>query len=152
VTAVISKTRLANETWEALFRAQATIGRQLAADGVWGDLVPGEYGVLYALSSAPDGSRLTDLRGDVLLTQSGMSRLLARLEARGLVARVVDPEDSRAFRFRLTDAGAEVQRRVGLAHGRQVAHVMTRNLDRGQLLELRDLSRLLIERPTVEAM
>ena len=134
-----SNTRIANEAWEALFRAQATIGRQLAAGGVWGDLVPGEYGVLYALSSATDGLRLTDLQQDVLLTQSGMSRLLARLEARGLVLRVDDPDDSRAFRFRLTDAGADAQRRIGLAHGRQVAQAMTQNLDRQQLLELSEL-------------
>jgi DNA-binding MarR family transcriptional regulator len=142
-----SNTRIANEAWEALFRAQATIGRQLASGGVWGDLVPGEYGVLYALSSAPDGLRLTDLQEDVLLTQSGMSRLLARLEARGLVARMDDPDDSRAYRFRLTDAGADAQRRVGLAHGRQVAQRMTRNLDRRQLLELRDLCHLLTVDP-----
>jgi DNA-binding MarR family transcriptional regulator len=157
VIAMLSNTRIANEAWEALFRAQATIGRQLAAGGVWGGLVRGEYGVLYALSSAPDGLRLTDLQEDALLTQSGMSRLLARLEARGLVARVNDPDDSRAYRFRLTDAGADVQRRVGLAHGRQVAQAMTRNLDRRQLLELRDLCRLLTASPdrapsTVEVM
>jgi DNA-binding MarR family transcriptional regulator len=86
-----SNTRIANEAWEALFRAQATIGRELAAGGVWAGLVPGEYGVLYALSTAPDGLRLTDLGEDVLLTQSGMSRLVGRLEARGLVRRVNDP-------------------------------------------------------------
>jgi DNA-binding MarR family transcriptional regulator len=139
-----SRTAIANEAWEALFRAQATIGRELAAGGVWGDLVPGEYGVLYALSSAPDGLRLTDLGEDVLLTQSGMSRLVARLETRGLVHRVSDPDDSRASRIRLTEAGADVQRRVGLAHGRHVAQAMTRNLDRHQLLALRDLCRRLI--------
>jgi DNA-binding MarR family transcriptional regulator len=145
--AMRSNTRIANEAWEALFRAQATIGRELAAGGVWADLVPGEYGVLYALSSAPDGLRLTDLGEDVLLTQSGMSRLVARLEARGLVRRVDDPDDSRAYRIRLTDAGADVQRRVGLAHGRQVAQAMTRDLDRRQLLELRDLCQRLTAGP-----
>jgi len=88
--------RFAHYGHGTLFRAQAAIGRGLAAGGVWGDLVRGEYGVLYALSSAPDGLRLTDLQEDVLLTQSGMSRLLARLEARGLVTRVSDPDDSRA--------------------------------------------------------
>ena len=56
-----SRTKLANETWEALFRAQSTIVRELAARDAWEDLVPREYGVLYALSSAPQGLRITGL-------------------------------------------------------------------------------------------
>ena len=52
----------------------------LAAD-VWGELSPSEYGVLYALSTAPDGLRITELSDDALLTQAGISRLVARLEA-----------------------------------------------------------------------
>ena len=56
-----STTKIANDAWEALFRAQATIARELAAGDVWGELVPREYGVLYALSRAPDGLRITEL-------------------------------------------------------------------------------------------
>ena len=100
-----SKTRIANEAWEALFRAQATIARELTAGDVWGDLRPRDYGVLYALSTAPDGLRITELGEDVLLTQPGMSRMIARLEARGLVERADDPDDARACRIRLTPAG-----------------------------------------------
>jgi hypothetical protein len=40
---------------------------------------------------------------------------------------------------RLTIAGAELQRAVGLSHGRRVAQAMTRHLDRRQLLELSEL-------------
>jgi DNA-binding MarR family transcriptional regulator len=138
-----SNTRLANESWEALFRAQATIARELTAGDVWGELVPHEYGVLYALSGAPDGLRITELLDDVLLTQPGMSRLIARLETRGLVERVDDPDDGRACRVRLTPAGVRAQREAGLAHGRHVAQLMTRALAREQLLQLRDLCRAL---------
>ena len=91
-----STTKLANEAWEAFFRAQSTISQELTARDAWEDLVPREYGVLYALSSAPEGLRITELGEDVLLTQPGMSRLVARLEARGLVHRVPAPEDARA--------------------------------------------------------
>jgi DNA-binding MarR family transcriptional regulator len=140
---MMSKTRIANETWEALFRAQATIALELTAGDVWGELVPHEYGVLYALSSAPNGLRITELGEDVLLTQPGMSRLIARLEARGLVERVDDPQDARACRIRLTGAGVRAQREVGVAHGRHVAVAMTRALSREQLLQLRDLCRAL---------
>jgi DNA-binding MarR family transcriptional regulator len=139
-----STTRLANEAWEALFRAQSTIVQELAARDAWEDLVPREYGVLYALSSAPEGLRITELGEDVLLTQPGMSRLVARLEARGLVRRVDDPDDARACRIRLTRAGVAMQQRIGRKHARHVAEAMTRNLDRRELEQLLDLSRRLI--------
>jgi DNA-binding MarR family transcriptional regulator len=138
-----STTRLANEAWEALFRAQSTISQELAARDAWEDLVPREYGVLYALASAPEGLRITELGEDVLLTQPGMSRLVARLETRGLVHRVDDPDDARASRIRLTPAGVATQRRIGRAHARHVAEAMTRTLDRGELAQLLALSRRL---------
>ena len=138
-----STTKLANQAWEALFRAQSTIVQELTARDAWEDLVPREYGVLYALSSAAEGLRITELGADVLLTQPGMSRLVARLEARGLVQRMSDPEDARAFRIRLTAAGAATQRRIGRAHARHVAEAMTRNLDREELEQLLDLCRRL---------
>ena len=134
-----SKTRVANEAWEALFRAQATLAREFTEAEVWGELGPSEYGVLYALSDVPDGRRITELLADVLLTQPGMSRLIARLENRGLVERIDDPDDGRACRVRLTEAGVRAQRAVGLAHGRHVAQLMTSALSREQLVQLRDL-------------
>lgn len=142
-----SRTRTANEAWEALFRAQATVARELDDANVWDELNPREYGVLYALSGAPDGLRMTELLDDVLLTQAGMSRLIARLEAAGLVERVDDPDDRRAYRIRLTDAGAASQRRVGLRHGRHVAQTMTRRLSNEQLVQLRELCTALTTEP-----
>jgi DNA-binding MarR family transcriptional regulator len=141
-----SNARIANEAWEAVFRAQATIAGELTAQTEWAGLLPREYGVLYALSTAPDGLRITELGDDVLLTQPGMSRLVARLEARGLVRRYDEPDDARACRVRLTKAGAQLQRTVGLNHGRVVAQAMTRQLDRQQLLQLADLCRRLTVR------
>lgn len=132
--------RLANEAWEALFRAQATILREFTESEVWAELLPPEYGVLYALSTAKEGLRISELGEDVLLSQPGMSRLVSRLEERGLVERGDDPDDARACRIRLTPAGVETQRRVGAAHARHVAHAMTRALDPGQLETLRDLT------------
>ena len=126
-----------------MFRAQATIARELGAGDVWGQLAPREYGVLYALSSAPEGLRITELGNDVLLTQPGMSRLIARLEAEGLVERIDDPDDGRACRIRLTEAGARAQREVGVRHGRHVAETMTRALTTEELVRLRDLCRAL---------
>jgi DNA-binding MarR family transcriptional regulator len=149
-----SRTKIANEAWEALFRAQATIARELTAGDVWGEVSPREYGVLYALSNAPNGLRITELGDDALLTQPGMSRLIARLDTAGLVERVDDPDDRRACRIRLTEAGARAQRQVGARHGRHVAETMTRTLSSEQLVQLRDLSRALTATPhtTIETI
>jgi len=140
-----SRTRMANDAWEALFRAQATVIRELQAADVWEPISPSEYGALYALAKAPDGLRINDLGADALLTQTGLSRLVARLEADGLVERVADPLDGRASRIRLTQEGADAQRRVGLRHGRHVAQIMTRAFSSEQLEQLRALSETLTE-------
>ena len=132
--------RLANEAWEALFRAQATLSQAFEREGNWGDLLPREYGVLYALANAPQGLRMTEMCEDVLLTQAGISRLVARLEKRALVERTGDPDDARAYRIRMTSAGVDVQRRIGRTHARQVAVAMTRALDREQLRTLREIT------------
>jgi DNA-binding MarR family transcriptional regulator len=136
--------RLANEAWEALLRAQASLAREFEFTGDWGGLPPREYGVLYALSAAPDGLRITELIDDVLLSQAGVSRLVARLEKRGLIARRDDPDDARACRIVLTDEGRETQKRLGRAHARHVTEAMTRALSREQLETLRKLSSALL--------
>ncbi|MGW0631706.1 MarR family winged helix-turn-helix transcriptional regulator [Streptomyces sp. NPDC002758] len=136
--------RLANEAWEAMFRAQATLAREFEYEGDWGGFPPREYGVLYALAGERDGLRITDLIDDALLTQAGVSRLVARLEKRGLVERRPDPDDARACRIVLTAEGREVQRRLGRAHARHVTTAMTRALTHEQLETLRELGRALV--------
>jgi len=141
-----SRTRLANESWEALFRAQATLSREFESSRDWGDLLPGEYGVLYALASAgPEGLRITELMQDALLTQPGLSRLVARLKTRGLVSRRGDPADARAARIVLTASGHQTQRQAGRRHAQHVGVAMTRALDEEEMQTLRRLSTKLVE-------
>ncbi|MFG2871169.1 MarR family winged helix-turn-helix transcriptional regulator [Streptomyces sp. NPDC048338] len=51
--------------------------------------------------------RVQELAGRVHLSQSALSRLIARLEKDGLVVRAMCPEDRRGVRVQLTDAGRE---------------------------------------------
>jgi DNA-binding MarR family transcriptional regulator len=141
----MSTARLANEAWEAMLRAQATLAREFETAGDWGDAPSREYGVLYALAGKDEGLRITELIDDVLLTQAGVSRMVARLEKRGLVARRDDPDDARACRIVLTEEGRETQKRLGRVHARHVAQAMTRALSREQLETLRELSTALLE-------
>src|SRR3954451_13825536 len=57
-----------------------------------------EFDVLLQLSEAPERRmRMADLAEAVLLTRSGISRLVDRLEARGFVERVRCPSDARGL-------------------------------------------------------
>jgi DNA-binding MarR family transcriptional regulator len=138
------KDRLANRAWEAMFRAQATLAREFERSGEWGELLPREYGVLYALSKAAGGLRISELGEDALLTQTGISRLITRMDERGLIERRADPGDARACIVQLSDEGRRVQRELGAKHARHVAEAMTRALGPDQLTTLLTLSEALL--------
>jgi DNA-binding MarR family transcriptional regulator len=70
------------------------------------DLSLADYDVLVQLGLAPDRMlRMSDLAEAVLLTRSGLTRLVDRLEARGLVERRKCPSDARGLLAVLTDEG-----------------------------------------------
>jgi DNA-binding MarR family transcriptional regulator len=81
-------------------------------------LEPGWYDVLATLrrTGAPYRLRPTDLMGTLMLTSSGTTKRLDRLERAGLIAREPDPADRRGVAIVLTDAGREVVDRVTAAH------------------------------------
>lgn len=136
--------RLANEAWEALFRAQVVLMRSFAADDIWTEVSQHEYDVLYTLAKSPDGLTGAEVNRGILMTQGGVSRLVGRLVERGLVERCTAPDDRRAVRLVLTPEGREVQRRVGRRHAHAVARAMGGSLAEDELRRLRDLSRRLV--------
>ena len=143
--------RLANQAWEALFRAQALLARRFRDDDVWQEVSPSEYDVLYTLARREDehgggtgagggaGLSMVEINREVLLTQGGISRLVARLLERGLLQRRDDPADRRAARILLTPRGRAVQRAVGRRHARAVSATMSGALTREQLQQLQQL-------------
>ncbi|WP_458779853.1 MarR family winged helix-turn-helix transcriptional regulator [Arthrobacter sp. D3-16] len=131
--------RLTNQSWESLLRAQVAVARRLSSDAIWTELSTREYDVLYTLSKSPEGLRLLDLSERIMLTQTGITRLVARLEERGLITRTPDPADARAVRLTLTPEGRDVQRRIGTAHARSVTCVMAEALEPEELQQLQAL-------------
>lgn len=81
------------------------------------------YDVLAALRDSPDDQRLrqVELAERVLLSNSGLSRLVDRIEAAGLVARVRCPGDRRSLHIALTDAGEEMLQRMWPVYARGIA-------------------------------
>ncbi|MDI9240417.1 MarR family transcriptional regulator [Lysobacter sp. LF1] len=82
----------------------ARMEHELAAAGH--ELTFSQYIALKKLSDGPHG--VTDLARAAELNPGAMTRLLDKLEARGLVARVADPADRRALNINLTEAGASM--------------------------------------------
>ena len=79
----------------------ARMERELAAAGH--ELTFSQYIALKKLSDGSHG--VTDLARAAELNPGAMTRLLDKLEARGLIARVADPADRRAWNIHLTEAG-----------------------------------------------
>src|SRR4051794_8662035 len=81
-------------------------------------LEPGWHDVLATLRRAGPPYRLRpcELTGALMLTSSGTTKRLDRLEQAGLVRREPDPGDRRGVGITLTDAGRELMDRVTEAH------------------------------------
>jgi DNA-binding MarR family transcriptional regulator len=141
--------QLANDAWEQLLAAYGTLMRQFSAEDIWAEVSMREYDVLYTLSKCPAPVRLTELNQHVLLSQPALSRLVDRLAERGLVDRCTDPADGRGVHLSLTPAGQDIQRRVGRAHARTVAHAMSAGLTHDELGQLEALCRKLALTPTM---
>jgi DNA-binding MarR family transcriptional regulator len=127
---------LANNAWEALLAAHATLMKEFAAEDIWSDVSMREYDVLYTLSKCPKPIRLGELNRHVLLSQPALSRMVDRLAERGLVKRTADPDDRRGLQLSLTNAGRAVQREIGGQHARGVASVVTARLTGEQIRQL----------------
>ena len=137
--AAMADLRLANESWEALLRAQASVLRGFAAERMWDEVSLKEYDVLYTLKKAGCALRMSDLNASVLLSQPALSRLVDRLEARGLVQRATDPKDRRGALVSLTADGVDLQHRIGARHARSVQQRMSATLTSAEMSTLREL-------------
>ncbi|AEF42108.1 MarR family winged helix-turn-helix transcriptional regulator [Hoyosella subflava] len=70
------------------------------------DLAPAEFEALLRLSRSAERSlRMSDLAAQAALTNSGATRLVDRLESRGLVTRETSPDDRRGTTAVITEDG-----------------------------------------------
>src|ERR671939_451946 len=101
----VTTTRI--DAWVTFLRAHAAITRQLNAELLAEHgLTLNDYEVLLHLSRAEGGMmRRVDLAESVLLTASGITRLLDGLERAGLVEKAACSKDARVSYAKLTPAG-----------------------------------------------
>jgi DNA-binding MarR family transcriptional regulator len=111
--------RLEEEAFlRAWSRAALTVPRALDADLlIEQGMSLSEYTALMQLSEAPGQTlRMSDLASACALSLSGMSRIVGRLEAQGLVERERSSCDGRGLDAVLTDAGLSRLRRAWPTH------------------------------------
>lgn len=109
--------------WRAFLRAHSLMLRQIGEDLEAAGLPPlAWYDVLWALYEAPD-RRLQnyELADAVLLSRSGLSRLVDRIADAGLVRRTTCPGDRRGVHIELTDEGVSMLRRMWPVYARGIA-------------------------------
>jgi len=106
------------EAWVAFLRTHAAITRELSAQLQRAhDLTLNDYEVLLHLARAEDGMlRRVDLAERVLLTASGITRLLDGLERIGYVRKETCSSDARVSYAKLTEAGHEKLRESSVTH------------------------------------
>jgi DNA-binding MarR family transcriptional regulator len=110
-------------TWRAFLRAHSQMLRRIGRDLEDAKLPPLTwYDVLAALRDAPERRlRQVEIAERVLLSHSGLSRLIDRMQARGLVKRTICDSDRRAFHVTLTVDGQRMLERMWPVYARGIA-------------------------------
>src|SRR6266511_1784713 len=129
----LSETAL--RAWQALLHAHHDLAGTLDAElREEHGLSLGAYDVLVRLARAPERAlRMTELAERVMLSPSGLTRLVDQLCDEGLVQRERVQRDARVVLARLTTRGRQVVRQAARTHLRGIREHFTGRLSEAQL-------------------
>ena len=127
--------------WVIMSRAHAAIAAHAAADVARHGLTLAEFGILEALYHRGP-MLLGEVQRRILVSSGGITFLVDRLTAKGLVERRTCQEDRRARYAALTPAGAELVARIFPEHAALLTQVME-GLTVGEQATAADLMRAL---------
>jgi DNA-binding MarR family transcriptional regulator len=136
------------EPWRAFLQAHAPITRRLDEElRAEHDLSLAEYDALLTIADAPDRRiRMRHLADRVILSKSGVTRLIDRLVLDGLVQRDVCLSDARGAEAVLTPAGLDRLRRASRTHLRGIDEHFLAALEADDLPAIRRSMRAVAER------
>jgi DNA-binding MarR family transcriptional regulator len=140
-SATAPETSLAIDAFVRLVRASVAVTRDLSAQlNADHGLSINEYEALLQLARAPDSRmRRVDLAEGLLLTASGVTRLLDGLEGDGLVGRDVCQADRRVSYAVITEAGRDKLREASKSHTRQIRELLGAHYADDELAQLVEL-------------
>ena len=132
--------------WRAFLTAHAVVVRVLERELMETQRLPlAEYDVLVQLDEALEGRlRMAQLADRVLLSRSGLTRLVERLESSGLVRREVCPSDARGSFAVLTEEGRKRLRKAAAGHMQSIQAHFAGALNCGQVEALREAMEQLV--------
>jgi DNA-binding MarR family transcriptional regulator len=111
------------DAWLALVRTYARLWDQVEAQLRHDHgLTIARYDVLAHLESAGGRLGLTELAAAIVLSPSGLSKLLDRMEAARLVRREPDPDDARSIFAQITPTGRSLVRDARGSHHALLQH------------------------------
>jgi DNA-binding MarR family transcriptional regulator len=134
-------------TWTAFLRANAVLTRRLGQELEARTGLPfAWYDVLVQLVLAPDRRlRMAQLADNVMLSRSGLTRMIDRLEDEQLVRREPDPDDARGTYTVLTSAGFARLREAAPVHLAGIQQHFLSHFSETELDVLRDLLGRLVD-------
>ena len=126
------------DVWRGFLRTHARLVDVLGAELEQAcDLPLTWYDVLVNLAHSPDGAlRMNELAGAVLLSRSGLTRLVDRMQAAGYVERRACPSDRRGALAVLTPAGRDRLRAASPVHLKGITEHFLDKLDADDLAAL----------------
>lgn len=141
-TSASRKTREGREAWHRLLRLSRRVLREIDARlDAEQRIGVNDFDVLITLDNAPDRRlRMTDLAKAVMFSSGGLTRLVGRLENRGLLQRIPDPNDARSYYAALTEDGSQLLCEARVTHDAVIEALLSGKLKEG---ELRSLARVL---------
>ncbi|HEY7480779.1 MAG TPA: MarR family transcriptional regulator [Gemmatimonadales bacterium] len=127
--------------WRALLTAHADLTERIDGALRHAGVIPLRwYDALLCLYEAPERRlRLAEMARAALLSRSGLSRLVDRLEAAGLLTREPCEDDARGAYAVLTPDGLQALRRCWKVYGPQIEALVGRRLTAGEARRLRKL-------------
>ena len=106
-----------------------------------------EFDVLITLDNAPARQlRMTELARATMLSSGGTTRLVSRLQGRGLLRRDPDPDDARAFRATLTGDGRQKLAQARVTHDAVLTRLIAPALTAAELRALERTLGKLVDR------
>lgn len=121
--------------WRGMLRAHAELTKALDAElAREHDLPLSSYEVLLYLNDSPEGRmRMSELADSVLLSRSGLTRLVDRLERQGLLKRERCESDARGWFAEITPAGRELFAEARRTHLEGVRELFLSRFSRAEL-------------------
>ena len=137
----VPETQLDLEAWVSFLRSHAAITRSLSAQlQREHGLTLNDYEVLLHLKHAENSMmRRVDLAEKILLTASGITRLLEGLERSGYVCKETCASDARVSYAKLTDEGAAKLREAAITHLQGIDELFLARYSGSELATLAEL-------------